>query len=173
MDGEPSVPSLTRQLVEVLLAEGFVVTHALGVKGYPHPPYFPNESFGKMEPRRPAVVAFDPAGHREVFGLVRPTREDLASEDSLEEYHLFLDRNAEIAGEPAEQPEVTEVAGDSGGSRGSGGPGSGPALTGPSAVYVIFPEPLLPEFTGILTHEIHREYWHRIVPVPYRVPPLV
>jgi hypothetical protein len=86
------------------------------------------------------VVAFDPALNREVFGLVRTTKAELASEDSLEEYHLFLDRNAD-----------------------------GGSATGAAAVYVIFPEELLAEFTGILTHEIHREYWHRIVPVPSRL----
>lgn len=137
-----SHPTLARRLVEVMLDEGFVVTHALGVSGFPQPEYFPNDSFGSMSPRRPAVVASDPALRREVFGLVRTTKAELASEDSLEEYHLFLDRNAD------------------------GGPRA-------AAVYVIFPEELLPDFTGILTHEIHREYWHRIVPVPYRVPPLV
>ena len=135
---DPSVPSLARQLVDVLLAEGFVVKQALGVTGYPQPQYFPNDSFGQMNPKRPAVVAFDPVLKREVFGLVRTTKAELASEDSLEEYHLFLDRNAD------------------------GGPGA-------AAVYVIFPEELLAEFTGILTHEIHREYWHRIVPVPFRL----
>ena len=135
----PTFPSLARQLVEVLLAEGFIVKQALGVNGYPHPQHFPNDSFGQMNPRRPAVVAFDPSLNREVFGLVRTTKKELASEDSLEEYHLFLDRNED------------------------GGPSA-------AAVYVIFPEELLAEFTGILTHEIHPEYWPRIVPVPYRAP---
>jgi len=135
----PTFPSLARQLVEVLLAEGFIVRQALGVKGYPQPQYFPNESFGQMKPRRPAVVAFDPALHRGVFGLVRTTKKELASEDSLEEYHLFLDRD------------------EDGGSAAA-------------VVYVIVPEELLAEFTGILTHEIHPEYWPRIVPVPYRAP---
>jgi hypothetical protein len=134
-----SLPALARQLVDVLLAEGYVVKQALGVTGYPQPQYFPNDSFGRMNPRRPAVVAFDPALNREVFGLVRTTKAELSSEDSLEEYHLFLDRNED------------------------GG-------TAAAAVYVIFPEELLAEFTGILTHEIHREYWHRIVPVPSREP---
>jgi hypothetical protein len=135
----PGLPSFTRQLVQLFLAEGFEVTHALGVRGYQNPPYFPNESFGRQTDRRPAVVAFDPSRRREVFGLVRLSRAELASEDSLEEYHLFLDRNAD------------------------GGPSA-------AAVYVIFPEPLLAEFTGILTHEIHPEYWHRIVPVPFAPP---
>ena len=84
-------------------------------------------------------MAFDPALHREVFGLVRTTKKELASEDSLEEYHLFLDRNED------------------------GGPAA-------AVVYVIVPEDLLAEFTGILTHEIHPEYWPRIVPVPDRAP---
>jgi len=144
--------SLTRELVELFLAEGFAVIQALGVKGYSHPPYFPNDSFGSMSPRRPAVVAFDPAANREVFGLVRTTKAELASEDSLEEYHLFLDRGAD-GGTTAGIPPGGEAPG---------------ADLAPAAVYVIFPEELLAEFTGILTHEIHPEYWHRIVPVPSR-----
>jgi hypothetical protein len=32
-------------------------------------------------------------------------------------------------------------------------------------LYVMMPEDLLKEFTGMITHYIHREYWHRIVPV--------
>jgi len=147
-----SPPSLVRQLVDILLAEGFVVKQALGVTGYPEPQYFPNESFGQMNPKRPAVVAFDPALQREVFGLVRTTKAELASEDSLEEYHLFLDRNAEGGSAPEVSPDGGVQSAD----------------PGAAAVYVIFPEELLAEFTGILTHEIHREYWHRIVPVPSR-----
>jgi hypothetical protein len=32
-------------------------------------------------------------------------------------------------------------------------------------VYVMMPAELIAEFTGLITHYIHREYWHRIVPV--------
>lgn len=31
-----------------------------------------------------------------------------------------------------------------------------------SVLYVLLPAELLNEFTGIITHYIHREYWHRI-----------
>ena len=34
-----------------------------------------------------------------------------------------------------------------------------------AAVYVMMPAELIPEFTGIITHYIHREYWNRIIPV--------
>jgi len=34
-----------------------------------------------------------------------------------------------------------------------------------SVVLVMLPSALVHEFTGIVTHYIHREYWHRIVPV--------
>jgi len=37
-----------------------------------------------------------------------------------------------------------------------------------SLLYVVIPEDLLQEFTGIITHYIHREYWNRIIPVPSR-----
>jgi len=35
-----------------------------------------------------------------------------------------------------------------------------------SLVFVMLPSNLVHEFTGIVTHYIHREYWHRIVSVP-------
>ena len=34
-----------------------------------------------------------------------------------------------------------------------------------SALYVILPQELLNEFTSLVTHYIHREYWHRVVGV--------
>lgn len=34
-----------------------------------------------------------------------------------------------------------------------------------SVLYVLLPESLLEEFTSLITHYIHREYWHRVVPV--------
>jgi len=34
-----------------------------------------------------------------------------------------------------------------------------------SVLYVLLPPSLLEEFTSLITHYIHREYWHRVVPV--------
>ncbi len=34
-----------------------------------------------------------------------------------------------------------------------------------SVLYVLVPAPLLQDFTSLITHYIHRDYWHRIVPV--------
>ncbi len=34
-----------------------------------------------------------------------------------------------------------------------------------SVLYVLLPPALLEEFTSLITHYIHREYWHRIIPV--------
>jgi hypothetical protein len=39
-----------------------------------------------------------------------------------------------------------------------------------SLLLVQMPAELLPEFTSIITHYIHREYWHRIVPVAFSPP---
>jgi hypothetical protein len=36
-----------------------------------------------------------------------------------------------------------------------------------SLLLVLLPAALLPEFTSMITHYIHREYWHRIVPVAF------
>jgi len=34
-----------------------------------------------------------------------------------------------------------------------------------SVLVIMMPQDYLPEFMSIITHYIHREYWHRIVPV--------
>lgn len=34
-----------------------------------------------------------------------------------------------------------------------------------SVLYVLLPPSLLEEFTSLITHYIHREYWHRVIPV--------
>lgn len=36
-----------------------------------------------------------------------------------------------------------------------------------SLLLVLFPAEFLAQFTAMITHYVHREYWHRIVPVPY------
>ncbi len=36
-----------------------------------------------------------------------------------------------------------------------------------SLLLVLLPAGLLAEFTSMITHYIHREYWHRIIPVAY------
>ncbi len=38
-----------------------------------------------------------------------------------------------------------------------------------SLLLVLVPAGLLPEFTSMITHYIHREYWHRVVPVPFDI----
>jgi hypothetical protein len=37
-----------------------------------------------------------------------------------------------------------------------------------SRLYVLIPARFLQEFTSLITHYIHREYWHRIVPLEFR-----
>lgn len=37
-----------------------------------------------------------------------------------------------------------------------------------SILYVLIPEECLQEFTSMITHYIHRDYWHRIVPVGWK-----
>lgn len=39
-----------------------------------------------------------------------------------------------------------------------------------SVLYVLLPGEFLQEFTGMITHYIHREYWHRIKPVVSKHP---
>jgi hypothetical protein len=40
-------------------------------------------------------------------------------------------------------------------------------ITQASLLLVLVPAALLPEFTSMITHYIHREYWHRVIPVAY------
>ncbi len=39
-----------------------------------------------------------------------------------------------------------------------------------SLLLVLMPGLLVPEFTSMITHYIHREYWHRVVPVAFTPP---
>ena len=136
MNAEPTSTSrrnLILKLLDYFLSEGFTVHGARDVDGYKLPPLMKNDSFGKLLPHRPDVIAMDPK-RRIVFGIVRETRSELDCEDSLEEYNLYLDHNAAL-GEQA------------------------------SVVYVMMPQQLVGEFTDIITHYIHREYWARITPV--------
>ena len=132
--GETSHASLVRALIELFVGEGFEIKGAKGVDGYPPASAIPNDGYGSSRPHRADVVGFDPARRRIVFGLARPHRESLDSEESLEEYNVFLDHNAGL-GDRA------------------------------SVLYIMMPEDLLAEFTSLITHYIHREYWHRVIPV--------
>jgi hypothetical protein len=38
-----------------------------------------------------------------------------------------------------------------------------------SLLVVLLPPSLIPDFTNILTHYIHREYWHRVITVGSRL----
>jgi hypothetical protein len=126
--------TLVHQLVAYLKDEGVQIKGARGIEGMDPPPPVTNDGFGSSRPRRADVIGFDPVKRRVVFGLVRPDRGSLDSEDALEEYNVFLDHNSG-AGERA------------------------------SALYVILPQDLLNEFTSIVTHYIHRDYWHRVVAI--------
>ena len=123
---------MTQELVALLREEGFEIKGARMVAGFDPPPPIANDGFGSARPRRPDVIGFDTARRRIVFGVVRPDRASLDTEDALEEYNVFLDHNAG-AGEQA------------------------------SVLYVIMPESLVNEFTSIMTHYIHRDYWHRVI----------
>jgi len=126
------IETMTQELIALLQGEGIDIKGARGVAGFDPPPAIANDGFGSARPRRPAVLGFDSEKRRIVFGVVRPDRNSLDSEDALEEYNVFLDHNAR----------------------------AGPQA---SVLYVIMPEELVNEFTSIMTHYIHREYWHRVI----------
>jgi hypothetical protein len=137
-----SVPGKRQSLIEELVryfeSKKYELHGAAGREG-PQPPFISNDGFGSGRKRKPDVIGFDHEFKRIVFGLVREERKRLDTEESLEEYNVFLDHNA----------------------------GLGPQA---SVLLVLMPAALIPEFTTIITHYIHREYWHRIIPVASAIP---
>jgi hypothetical protein len=135
-DNLPSRPhhDLVEDLIRYFLQEGFVVHGAVDVPPYAPPSPVRNDGSGTALPKKPDVVGFDPMRKRIVFGLVKEDRIRMESEDSLEEYNVFLDHNHNL-GDQA------------------------------SVLYVLLPQTLMQDFSALITHYIHREYWHRIVPV--------
>jgi hypothetical protein len=125
--------AMIAELIRLFEAKGYELHGAAGMTDR-EPPSIKNDGFGSGRARKPAVVGYEPGEKRIVFGLVRENRKSLDSEESLEEYNVFLDHNAGL-GKQA------------------------------SLVLVLMPPELIPEFTSIITHYIHREYWHRIIPV--------
>jgi hypothetical protein len=86
--------SLLDQLHAFFLSSGFEIHGAVGIEGASLPPFITNDGYGSGKDRRPAIIGFDPVQRRIVFGVTREGRTDLDSEDSLEEYNVFLDHNA-------------------------------------------------------------------------------
>ena len=131
---ESKARSLLLELVSCLEGQGIEIKGVRGLEGWEVPPLVANDGYGSAKPHRADVIGFDTARKCVVFGLIRPDRPSLDSEESLEEYNVFLDHNARSA----------EHA---------------------SLLYVILPEALLGEFASLITHYIHRDYWHRIITV--------
>jgi hypothetical protein len=116
---------LIRDLFDFFQEEKLEVHGVKELPDYPAPPFIQNGGFNDTQPRQPEIIGLDTKA------------EDLATEDSLAEYNVFLDHNA----------------------------GKGDRA---SVLYVMIPANLLQDFTHIITHYIHREYWNRIIPVPSR-----
>lgn len=84
----------TDRLIRHFLKEGYAIHGALGSNEYPSPPKIPNHGFGDGRERVPAVIAHDPLNNRVVFGIGRPDRKSLDTEESLTDYNVYLDHNA-------------------------------------------------------------------------------
>jgi len=128
---------MIRDLVEFMKAEGHTVHAAQGVEGYKIPSVVHNDGYGQARDRRPDVVGFDFRHKRILFGIARPDRRSIDTEEALEEYNVFLDHNAGLRDQA-------------------------------SMLYVMVPEELVQEFTTMITHYIHRDYWHRVVTVGWK-----
>lgn len=127
---------MLQAFVAVFQKEGYEIHGVRGLSGYDSPPSVKNSGFGSGRERLPDIAGLDRGRKRIVFGVVRPDRKSLDTEEALEEYNVFLDHN--------------EGLGDQA-----------------SLLLVLMPADLLPEFTAMITHYVHREYWHRILPVAF------
>jgi hypothetical protein len=85
---------LLHQLHDFFRSSGFEIHGAVGIEGIPLPPFITNDGYGSGKDRQPVFIGFDPVERRIVFGLIREKRSELDSEESLEEYNVFLDHNA-------------------------------------------------------------------------------
>jgi len=131
---ESKARRLLLELISCFEGQAIEIKGVRALEGWEAPPLIANDGYGSARPHRADVIGFDDARKCVVFGLVRSDRASLDSEESLEEYNVFLDHNARSA----------EHA---------------------SLLYVIMPEALLGEFASMITHYVHRDYWHRIITV--------
>jgi hypothetical protein len=136
IQAEDARERMLQAFVEVYRKEGYQIHGVRGLTGYDPPPVVKNRGFGSGQARVPDIAGIDTGRKRIVFGVIRPDRKSLDTEEALEEYNVFLDHN--------------EGLGDQA-----------------SLLLVLMPGDLLPEFTAMITHYVHREYWHRILPVAF------
>ena len=91
---------LREELLEYLTGEGFAVLGAKDSPGYGEPPRAHNDGYGDQKDKSPDILAYDAAGKRRIFGIVRTGDDDLETEGSLTEYNVFLDQTDSETGEP-------------------------------------------------------------------------
>ena len=99
--------------------------------GYHRPAPVANDGYGDQENKQPDILAYNPEKKCFVIGIARTGEGDIASEDSLTEYNVFLDQKDKLTGEP-------------------------------HRLFIIVPSSRVNDITSLITHYIHREYWHRI-----------
>lgn len=92
--------SLTRELYDYFLKEGFTIIAARGIAGFHLPPPFRNDGYGDQQPKRPDIVGFHPLKKHYMIGIARTGIDDLESEASLTEYNVFLDQRDKATNEP-------------------------------------------------------------------------
>lgn len=123
---------LTRELVELFLHEGFLVSGADGVDGYTPPPELNNDGYGDQEDKAPDVYAYDQKRKVYIIGEAKTGKGDFETEHALTQYNVFLDQIMRTTGRPF-------------------------------YCYIIVPASLLASLQALLTHYIHRDYWHRLI----------
>ena len=92
--------NLVKELVELFLHEGFLVSGADGVSGYTPPPELPNDGYGDQEEKAPDVYAYDTARKVYIIGEAKTGDGDFETEHALTQYNVFLDQVTRSSGKP-------------------------------------------------------------------------
>jgi hypothetical protein len=83
---------LVRELYEYFLSQNFQIVSAIDVEGIRYPKPLINDGYGDQENKMPEILAYDPKENCFIIGATRTSKDELASEESLTEYNVFLDQ---------------------------------------------------------------------------------
>ncbi len=91
---------LIQELLEYFIGVGFRIEGVHGNIGYAQPPFLHNDGYGDQKKKMSDIFAFDTLMNEHVLGITRTSFEELATEESLTEYDVFLDQKEAKIGKP-------------------------------------------------------------------------
>lgn len=92
---------LVRELVDIFLREGFLISGADGIDGYSPPLELRNDGYGDQEDKMPDVYAYDETRKCYIIGEAKTGAGDFETEHALTQYNVFLDQFHRITGSQA------------------------------------------------------------------------